>query len=286
MLLKRLGGTILVRDGVAVQSFGFSRHLPVGDPKISAEFLNRWGIDEICLLDISADRSQRGPDIEMIREVASSAFVPLCYGGGGSTLDQVRQIIAAGADKVLVRSNLNPKLVNDVVDSFGAQALVACIDYTTDLDVANAPLDGVVVARENVVEQALLFEKQGVGEVMIQSVDRDGMASGLDCQLIYEVADRLQIPVIAVGGVGTSAHVAECLDATEASAVFVGNVLNHFEHSVMLMKKQLQRLGHELRPSGRCSYELVPISSDDRLLKRSESYLDDLGFIKVEREVI
>tara|TARA_R110000824_G_C15226376_1_gene678057 strand:- start:143 stop:1000 length:858 start_codon:yes stop_codon:yes gene_type:complete len=285
MLLKRLGGSILVRDGIAVQSFGFRRHLPVGSPEVSSEFLNRWGIDEICLLDISGNRMQRGPDIEMIRRVAAKAFVPLCYGGGVTSLDQVRQIIAAGADKVLIRSKFIESLFHEVVDSFGAQALVACIDYSSrKSDIASR--DGSIISRDEVLDYALRAEKFGVGELLIQSTDRDGLACGLDCDLIAEVSRRVQIPVIAMGGVGRSEHIAECLNMTEASAVVVGNILNHCEHSVMLIKKQLQRMGHDLRSSGRCRYELVPISTEDRLLKRSESYLDDLGFIKVDREVI
>lgn len=287
MLHKRLIGTILVRDDLAVQSFGFNRYLPIGHPRIIAEYLNRWGVDEICLLDITATPQGHGPNFDLVNDVARQCFVPLSYGGGVTDVEEVRALLRSGADKVVMTTSAfeRPSLLADIGLRFGAQCAVAGLDVRKR---EGGGFEVVVRGRgtgQDPVTAAVKMQDQGAGEILIHCMDRDGMRSGMEDALFSAIAARITVPLIGLAGVGTPIHVASAYDAG-CSAVGVGNVFNHSEHSVVLFKQVLKRQDHNLRSGVTFQYDEAPIGPDGRLRKRDEAYLDDLGVVKVHREVI
>ncbi|MBR9899362.1 MAG: hypothetical protein GYB19_04795 [Rhodospirillales bacterium] len=268
-------------NGVAVQSFGFRRYLPIGDPAICAEFLNRWGIDEICLLDISPNRGKRGPDIEMIKSIASKAFVPMSYGGGLQEISDVHRVFAVGVDKVVVTEASGDILfLQNITEHYGRQAVVAGVDYhdRTATVCGDLPIDPV--------ERAVFLSENGAGELLLHNMKKDGSQSGYDIGLLAEVSRAVTVPVIAMGGIGHSAHAVKCLKDTSVAAIAAGNILNHTEHSVAILKEAIHRQGFRMRQDLPFNHDLSKIGQDDRLMKRDESWLDDLGFVHVEREKI
>lgn len=287
MLYKRLIGVILMRNGTAMQSFGFARFLPIGRPSIVAEYLNRWGADEIMLLDIGAEAKTDGPNLDIIAEIAQQCFIPLTYGGGITSVEHVRALLRCGVDKVSLTTSAYecPELIQKIGSRFGAQCVVTGMDvrrnntgqFETMIRGKNSGIDPVTLARS--------FQNAGSGEIMIHSMDRDGMCNGMETELFAKITAEITIPLIGVGGVGKPDHAVTAFEQG-CSAIGVGNAFNHSEHSVVIFKKIMRKNGIRLRTGTTFDYQGIPSGADGRILKRDEDYLDDLGFVKVEREEI
>lgn len=287
MSLRRLIGCIFIDNGIAVQSIEFKRRLPIGDPRISAEYLNQWHADEICLLDISKNRKEDGPDVDLVRKVAACAFTPLCYGGRISTIQHIHDCIAAGADKVLLNSALdNEELVLEAIDMFGSQAVVAGIDYIRDPDGKCFWYRNYQKTPHELGKVVEYVKTLGFGEILLQSVQLDGTLKGLDIPTLSRIAGNCPLPVIAMGGAGSPKDIADCFKDTLCSAVAVGNMLNYTEHSVSTIKEFLRQHDVVIRPSRETEYHGCCFDNSGRLGKKDESWLDDLGYVDVEREVI
>jgi len=221
----RLIPVLLVdRDCRLVKTERFGRRTYVGDPLNVVRLFNEMEVDELCILDIDASHDGRSPNFEFIRDFASECFMPLAYGGGISTIDHALKLNKIGVEKfILGRHGLNEKLVTRMVSYFGSQAVVACLDH--DRYDAVSPQNNVDVLR-----CARLLETQGVGEIILQSIERDGVREGYDLNIISKVAKELSIPVVALGGAGTTAHLMEAIRAGASAAasgsafVFVGRL--------------------------------------------------------------
>jgi cyclase len=291
MLKKRLTACVIIKDGRVVQSIGFKKYLPVGNLDITVEFLNQWGIDEIVILDMDATAQGRRPDCERIARISKRNFAPLAVGGGIRTIEDMRQLVHSGADKIVINAIAleRPSIITEAADVFGAQCIVVSIDvrknsdgtYEVFRDSAKTPTgkDPVVWACD---VQAL-----GAGEIFLNAVDRDGSKEGYDIQLIQKVAQAVHIPVIACGGVGSAQHVLEGAKETAAWALAVGNFLNFTEQSPTLIKAYLHQHGVDVRVDTYANFKDHQLDEEfGRLTKKSDDILDKLRFVYHPEEVI
>ncbi len=289
MLKRRVVAVVNVQDGIAVQSVGFKKYLPVGRPEIAVEFLGQWGIDEIVLIDISATKRGDGPDMKMVERVAKKCFVPLTVGGGINQLRHVDQLIHGGADKVSLNHALyeNSGLVSEIGKVFGAQCVVVSID-TINKASGYRVYDylGEYKTSHSVKHYAQLAAEWGAGEILLNSVDRDGAGIGFDTHLVSDVCEAVNIPVICVGGAGSPQHFVEVFKSTKVHAAAAANFFHFSEHSVTVTKSALAKEGIPIRHDTHADYASAMLDSRGRLLKKSDAELENLLFERIEKEVI
>ncbi|MFC7049263.1 AglZ/HisF2 family acetamidino modification protein [Emcibacter nanhaiensis] len=218
--------TLLLGEGGLVKTVNFKKPKYVGDPINAVKIFNEKEVDEILIADIYASEEGRGPDIDFIKEVASECFMPLCYAGGISNLDQIRAIFKIGVEKVSLNSSVleNLELVSEASKIYGAQSIVVTMDVARNFfgkysvygrrGKKNLSLDPVEYAKQ--------AEAAGAGELVINSIDRDGTGKGYDLELIEKISNAVNIPVVACGGAGELQHFREAVDAG-ASAVAAGS---------------------------------------------------------------
>lgn len=214
-------------EGSLVKTQKFKKPVYVGDPVNAVKIFNDKEVDELIFLDITATAQGRKPNIKYIKEIATEAFMPLCYGGGLNNIDDIRSVIKAGIEKVSINSALekDPDLITRTADLLGSSSTVASIDVKKDfwgkyrVAVRNAAKNLSIP----VLEFAQMLEAKGAGEIVLNSVDRDGVMEGFDLPLIEEISRQVNIPVIACGGAGNVAHLKQAIDAG-ASAVAAGSM--------------------------------------------------------------
>lgn len=290
MLKKRVTALLVAKDGIVVQSLGFQRYLPVGSIDVAVEFLGKWGIDEIILLDINASPENRQPDFNAIERISSRVFVPVTVGGGIRTLEDIRRLVHAGADKVSINSTalLHPEFIGKAATVFGAQCIVVSMDVRKKPDgqyevFANS---GKTATGRDPADWAREVERCGAGEILVNSIDRDGMKVGYDIDLLRKVVAAVSIPVIICGGVGTAEHFREGIDAG-ASAVAAANYFHFTEHSPIVVKSYLNSCGLDIRLDTHARYQACTLEGiTGRIAKRDESYLNKLRFEYQKDEVI
>lgn len=227
----RIIPTLLVNDRDLVKTVQFGKQTYLGDPVNAVKIFNRKYVDELSVLDISASRESKGPDFELLKDIASEAFMPLSYGGGLTTLDQVREIFAIGYEKAIFNTSLvrNPSLIKSAVEAFGGQSIVASIDAKkTGESYWCAIRDGQEVVDMTPVALACEAEELGVGEIIINSIDQDGMMSGYDIALVRQVADAVKVPVVAIGGASGVADMKKALDEGHAHATAGGSMFVYY----------------------------------------------------------
>ena len=201
----RIIPTLLIDDRDLIKTVQFGKRTYLGDPVNAVKIFNRKGIDELSILDIGASKNNREPDYEILKDIASEAFMPLSYGGGITTLDQVHELLKIGYEKVVLNTALvrNPELITKSAEQFGSQSIVASIDVKRlNSEYRCFISDGVEETKWNPVDLAREAERLGAGEIIINSIDNDGMMMGYDIDLVKSVADSVNIPVIAIGGAG------------------------------------------------------------------------------------
>lgn len=220
MIPTRLIPVILLdRRRRVVKTVGFGPRTYLGDPFNIIRLFNEKEVDEICVLDIDAAADGRAPDLGFIADLAAECFMPLAYGGGVSSAAEARALARGGVEKIVLRSRAGPALLRQVSDELGAQAVVGCIDYRIIGGVARAimrPQD--LGASDRVEDLARAMVEAGAGEIILQSVDRDGARTGMDLDVIAAVAPGLPAPVIALGGAGEVPHLMAAVGAGAAAA--------------------------------------------------------------------
>jgi len=265
MALKvRLIPVLLLKNGLLVRSENFHLHQIIGNPINEVARLNEWSVDELIYLDISRDDAYdlRRDDgkvkglsepLQILEVVSKHCFMPLTWGGRIRTLDQIRRIISGGADKVAITSAAvrNPGLISEGANIFGNQAILIGIDVRRHADgTPEVFIDGGRTATGlHPAKWAVEAEKAGAGEILLQSIDRDGVGTGYDLQLIRDVVAATNIPVIALGGVGRFEHYVAGVTAG-ASAVSAANIWHFKELSDRLGKKALNKAGVDVRLDG------------------------------------
>lgn len=262
MKKNRLIPILLLRNGWLVQSRGFKKYQNLGNPVTSVRRLSEWGSDELIYLDISRDghhdmrrddtgHPNRQSFLDIVSDVASQTFMPITVGGRIRTLGDIEERLLRGADKIAINTVAvqDPSFIQQAARRFGGQCIVVSIDVRsadgrptvlTEGGTRDTGLDPVDWARR--------VECEGAGEILLNSIDRDGMKSGYDIDMISRVSAAVHLPVIACGGVGEWEHFGEALAKTRADAVAAANIFQHRDQSVYLAKKYLFENGFNVRP--------------------------------------
>lgn len=258
MLKHRLIPCLILKDNKIVQSIKFKRYLPIGSAEVAIEFFMNWDVDEIVLLDIKATQENRKPQLDLIKQFASSCFLPLSVGGGIKSIDDMREILKVGADKIIINHAAvkNPNLIQESARIFGSQCITVSIDFKYNADDhAEVFIDsGKVATGLNPVDWAKKIESLGAGEILLNSIDRDGTRQGYDLPLTKAVQNAVNIPVIACGGVGKMEHFVEGIQTAGAHAVAAANIFQHTEHSTIIAKSALKKAGIEIRLDTEANY--------------------------------
>jgi cyclase len=229
MLKTRLIPTLLLKSNGLVKSVKFKNHVYVGDPINAVKIFNDKEVDELLFIDIDAGQQHRGPDFDQIDRISREAFMPFGYGGGIRSTEDVKKLMRLGVEKVCINSYAmeDPDFISRAADIVGSQSVVACVDVKKDLFGAYKVYDHIrrKTTRQNPVEWVHQLEKVGAGEILLNSVDRDGTFSGYDLELISRIAPEVQLPLIALGGAGKledfKAAVASGASALAAGSFFV-----------------------------------------------------------------
>jgi cyclase len=243
--------TLLWKNVGLVKGIGFDSWRRVGTVLPAIKVYNTREVDELVLLDITATREDRDPDYDAIREYCAESFVPLTFGGGVRRLDQIREVLRAGADKVSVNTAAyeNPSIVTDAARRFGSQCVMVSIDarLTPSGDYECYSHSATVATGRRPAEWAREVEARGAGEILITSIERDGTMQGYDLRLVREVATAVGIPVIAAGGAGTYAHMLDALREGHASAVAAASIFHYTQQTPREAKDYLASHGVPVR---------------------------------------
>lgn len=262
MVKKRLIPVLLLREGMLVKSIAFKDYRPVGNPLVAIDYFNTWEVDEIVFLDIlpgkeymiaRKDINLKNFDklVDYTSYISQKCFVPLTVGGGIGTVDDIRSLLKAGADKVSINTHAvkHPEFITEAARTFGRQCIVVSID-------GKKKADGTYEAYTNCGKEvtgmtpaawAKEAAKRGAGEVLLQSMDKDGTLSGYDIELIKSVTSSVDIPVIVCGGVGNWDHLVEGVTKGHADAVAAANIFHYTEHSTRHAKEFMRKSGLDVR---------------------------------------
>ncbi|TGG92328.1 imidazole glycerol phosphate synthase subunit HisF [Natronospirillum operosum] len=250
-LAKRIIPCLDVDKGRVVKGVNFVGIRDAGDPVEVAKRYNEQGADEITMLDITATHEGRETMVDTVRAIAGQVFIPLTTGGGIRTCEDIRTMLNAGADKVSINSAAvrNPAFVSEASERFGAQCIVVAIDakQTGPEQWEIFTHGGRKPTGIDAVQWARDMEDRGAGEILLTSMDRDGVKTGFDLALTRAVADAVTIPVIASGGVGTLEHLAEGVLQGHADAVLAASIFHFGEFTVPQAKQHMQNRGIEMR---------------------------------------
>lgn len=250
MLTKRIIACLDVDDGRVVKGVQFAGLRDAGDPAELAKRHSESGADEIVLLDISAAYQRRATLLEIVRRTAKELFIPLTVGGGIRTLPEAASVFSAGADKISINSAAlaDPTLITQIAERFGSQAVVVAIDAKRQNGTWQAfTHGGRISSNRDAVEWSREAESRGAGEILLTSMDRDGTASGFDCELTRTIADRLNIPVIASGGAGGASHFVEVFREGHADAALAASIFHYGLSSLGDLKQSLSTEGIPVR---------------------------------------
>ncbi|MDA0654020.1 MAG: imidazole glycerol phosphate synthase subunit HisF [Proteobacteria bacterium] len=253
MLKPRVIPCLDVKDGRVVKGINFVDLRDAGDPVEQARIYDAQGADELCFLDITASHEDRDTLLDVVSRTADMCFMPLTVGGGVRSPDDVRRLLRAGADKVAINTAAvaRPDVVREAAEIFGSQCIVVAVDAR-----ATAPGKWEIFTHGgrtrtgiDAVDWSARVTELGAGEILLTSMDRDGTCSGFDLDLTRAVADRVTVPVVASGGVGTLAHLADGIARGHASAVLAASIFHFGEVSIAETKSFLAAQGIPVRPA-------------------------------------
>lgn len=255
MLTKRIIPCLDVRNRIVTKGVMFQNNVDLGDPVEMAVAYSDGGCDELVFYDITASAEERGIDIGMVREVAKAIRIPFSVGGGISSLDDMYEVLLAGAEKVSVNSLAvrNPDIIAEGSKQFGAQCIVLGMDpVRTDDDRFPSGYEITIRGfRERTGLDALEWVKRaedlGVGEVVVNSVDADGMRTGYELNITGMIAEHTSVPVVASGGGGTPAHLAEVFTKAHADAAIIASMIHTGEYTIRQIKDDLVAAGIPIR---------------------------------------
>lgn len=259
MLAKRIIPCLDVKDGRVVKGVNFVNLRDAGDPVEQAMIYDREGADELVFLDITASHEARKTTLDMVRKVADSIFIPFCVGGGIRTIEDIRDTLLAGADKIAINSAAvkNPQLITDGAWAFGSQCIVVAIDprsidgkWVVHINGGRVPTD------KEALQWAKEVEDLGAGEILLTSMDKDGTKTGYDLELIETIADAVSIPVIASGGAGKKEHFRYALQEGKADAALAASLFHFNELRIGDLKAYLHEKGVPVRLTGWESFDV------------------------------
>ena len=254
-LAKRIIPCLDVDNGRVVKGVQFVDIRDAGDPVEVAKRYDEQGADEITFLDITASSDDRATTIHTVEAIAEQVFIPLTVGGGIRTIEDIRNMLNAGADKTAINSAAitNPEFVREAAEKFGSQCIVIAID-AKKVSKDNEPGKWEIFTHGgrkptgiDVVEWAIKMTNYGAGEVLLTSMDQDGVKSGFDIELTRAVSEAVSVPVIASGGVGNLQHLADGVTHGKADAVLAASIFHFGEHTVQEAKEHMKKEGIEVR---------------------------------------
>ena len=258
MLAKRIIPCLDVKAGRVVKGIGFVQLKDAGDPVEAARAYDAGGADELCFLDITASHEERKILLDVVSRTAEQVFMPLTVGGGIRTLEDIRDLLKAGADKVSINTAAvqRPEFVKEAAERFGTQCIVIAIDAKHVPDDAKHGSDrwevfthgGRTATGLDAVEWARTMEGYGAGEILLTSMDRDGTKEGYDLALTAAVSEAVSLPVIASGGAGTLEHLYEGFTKGKADAVLAASIFHYRQHTIREAKDYLRSRGIPMRP--------------------------------------
>jgi imidazole glycerol-phosphate synthase subunit HisF len=252
MLTKRIIPCLDVKDTRVVKGINFIGLKDAGDPVEQAKVYNSQGADELVFLDITASFEDRGPMLEIITKTAEEVFIPLTVGGGVRTIEDIRELLKAGADKVSINTTAvkDPGLIKESAVEFGSQCIVVAIDAKKE----NSGWEvytrgGRTPSGLDAIEWAKEIEELGAGEILLTSMDRDGTKDGYDLELTKMVVEAVNIPVIASGGAGNLEHLYQAFKITDCDAVLAASIFHYGESTIKEAKDYLKERGVSVRPN-------------------------------------
>lgn len=251
MLSKRIIPCLDVKGGRVVKGVNFVNLIDAGDPVKIAKAYSDAGADEVVFLDITASSDKRNIILDVVERTASEVFIPLTVGGGIRSIEDIRNILNAGADKISMNSAAikDPNLINQGAERFGNQCIVVAIDAKRKAE-GNFEVyihGGRIPTGIDAVGWAIEAEKRGAGEILLTSMDRDGTKAGYDLELTRTISEAVQIPVIASGGAGTKAHFAAAFNEGKADAALAASLFHFKELEIKDLKSYLQTQGIPVR---------------------------------------
>jgi len=251
MLKARVIPCLDVKDGRVVKGVNFVDLVDAGDPVEQARIYDAQGADELCFLDITASSDNRETIYDVVRRTAEQCFMPLTVGGGVRTVEDVRKLLLAGADKVSINTAAveNPEFVREAAQKFGNQCIVVAVDakQTAPGKFEIFTHGGRNPTGIDAVEWAKKMAEYGAGEILLTSMDRDGTRVGFNIELTRAIADAIPIPVIASGGVGTLDHLADGIREGHATAVLAASIFHFGEHTIRDAKEAMRDAGIAVR---------------------------------------
>jgi cyclase len=290
MLKKRIIGNLVIHNNIVVQSIKFSKLLPIGNLEIAVDFLNQWGIDEIIISNISATKTSSNLPFDLYKQVSKKANVPLTIGGGIKSIEDIRNLLHCGADKIFLNSILfdNPNFLSESAKIFGDQCIIAAVDIIKDKNNRYKVYNYLESNETNIdaIEYISNLSKNGAGEILINSVNNDGMYCGFDLDFTSIISEKISLPVIMCGGAGKPKHFYDLFTTTNVSAGAAGNYFHFSEHSVIKTKSYLNKHKLDIRLETFANYHDNYINEENRLEKFEDNYLNDLLYKKITKEII
>ena len=252
MFTKRIIPCLDVNNGRVVKGTNFVNLRDAGDPVEVAALYDKAGADELVFLDITASSDRRETTVELVRRVAEKVFIPFTVGGGIRTVDDFKNLLREGADKISINSSAidKPRLISDAADKFGSQCVVVAIDAKRRVDGSGwniYKMGGRVDTGIDALEWAVKADKLGAGEILLTSMDCDGTKAGYDIELTRAIADAVSIPVIASGGAGTLEHFYDALTEGGADAALAASLFHYKELEICDLKDYLAERGVSVR---------------------------------------
>lgn len=242
MLAKRIIPCMDIRNGRVVKGVNFVNIKDAGDPVELAKEYNRQGADELVFLDITASHERRKTVVNLVKKVASEVFIPFTVGGGISTIEDIRSILNAGADKVSINTAAveNPNFIKQASEKFGSQCIVVAIDVRKNNEMPSGYEVVIYGGRKgtskDAIEWAKQAEKLGAGEILLTSMERDGTKLGFDLPITRKISEAVNIPIIASGGVGEIKHFTEAYKIGKADAALAASIFHYKEYTVKDIK--------------------------------------------------
>ena len=252
MFTKRIIPCLDVHNGRVVKGVNFVNLKDAGDPVEIAAAYDALGADELVFLDITASSDARETVVDMVRKVAETVFIPFTVGGGIRTVEDFRMLLREGADKISINSSAinTPQLISDAADKFGSQCVVVAIDAKKRADGSGWNVyknGGRIDTGLDAVEWAAKAVRMGAGEILLTSMDCDGMKTGYDIALTRQVSEAVSVPVIASGGAGTKEHFYEALTDGKADAALAASLFHYKELEIADLKQYLKERGISVR---------------------------------------
>lgn len=256
MLSKRIIPCLDVRDGKLTKGVKFAGNVDIGDPVETARKYYAEGADEIVFYDITASHEGRGIFLDVVERVASSIFIPFSVGGGINSVDDMRDALNAGAEKISINSGAvkNPDIISEGAARFGGQAIVLGMDVKQVEKTQTIPSGYEVVIHGgrkymgmDAIEWAKTAEALGAGEVCVNSIDADGTKDGYELNLTRTIAEAVNIPVIASGGAGNPKHMYDALTKGKATAALIASIVHYGEYTIPDLKRQIEAMGSKMR---------------------------------------